>query len=114
MVPPARRASAIGIVVWGATVGSVIGPTLVPISSRLAEQVGLPTLAGPYLVPVLFVGLAAILSFVLLRPDPYELADEASKPAPTGRRDPRSGPSARSCGARRWPRRSSRSSSASS
>ena len=36
MVPPERRASAIGLVVWGATVGSVIGPTLVPISSDLA------------------------------------------------------------------------------
>jgi MFS family permease len=89
MVPPERRASAIGIVVWGATVGSVIGPTLVPISGDLAVQAGLPALAGPYLVPVLFVGLAAILSFALLRPDPYELADEASRRAT--REDP--GPS---------------------
>jgi predicted MFS family arabinose efflux permease len=37
-------------------------------------QAGLPPLTGPYLVPVLFVGLAAILSFAMLRPDPYELA----------------------------------------
>jgi predicted MFS family arabinose efflux permease len=81
MVPSERRASAIGIVVWGATVGSVIGPTLVPISSDLAMQAGLPMLVGPYLVPVLFVGLAAILSFALLRPDPYELADEHARPA---------------------------------
>jgi MFS family permease len=36
---------------------------------------GLPPLAGPYLVPVVFVGLAAVLSFALLRPDPYDLAD---------------------------------------
>jgi MFS family permease len=79
MVPAARRASAIGIVVWGATVGSVIGPTLVPISGELAQRAGLPLLVGPYLVPVLFVGLAALLSFALLRPDPYELADESSR-----------------------------------
>ena len=76
MVKTDRRASAIGTVVWASTVGSVVGPTLVPIAGEIALQAGLPPLAGPYLVPVVFVGLAAILSFVFLRPDPYELADE--------------------------------------
>lgn len=78
MVPPHRRASAIGMVVWASTVGSVIGPWLVPIASGMAASVGLPPLSGPYLVPVVFVGAAAILSFVLLRPDPYDLADESN------------------------------------
>ena len=75
MVPSARRASAIGTVVWGGTVGSVIGPWLVPIAGAMAVAVGLPSLAGPYLVPVAFVGVAGLLSFAFLRPDPYELAD---------------------------------------
>ncbi len=79
MVPSDRRASAIGIVVWGATVGSVVGPAMVPISADLAVQAGLPELVGPYLVPIVFVGLAGILSAALLRPDPYELADDASR-----------------------------------
>jgi MFS family permease len=78
LYPAARRASAIGIVVWGATVGAVVGPNLVPIAGDLAERIGLPTLAGPYLVPVVFVGLAAALSFAFLRPDPFELADPSS------------------------------------
>ena len=78
LVPAERRASAIGTVVWAATIGSVAGPWLVPISSDLAEGVGLAPLAGPYLVPVLFVTIAAILSYVLLRPDPYEIADESA------------------------------------
>lgn len=78
LFPPSRRASAIGIVVWGATVGAVVGPNLVQLSGELAERAGVPLLVGPYLVPVLFVGLAAILSFTFLRPDPYELADAAS------------------------------------
>ncbi|MEO5919382.1 MAG: MFS transporter, partial [Candidatus Limnocylindrales bacterium] len=30
------------------------------------------------LLPVLFMGIAAILSFVLLRPDPYDMADETA------------------------------------
>ncbi|TAJ99152.1 MAG: MFS transporter [Chloroflexota bacterium] len=78
LVPADRRASAIGTVVWGATVGSVAGPWLVPISSDLAAAVGLAPLAGPYLVPVAFVTIAAVLSFVLLRPDPYDIADESA------------------------------------
>jgi MFS family permease len=78
LVPVARRARAIGLVVWGSTVGSVIGPWLVPIASDLAKSLGLPPLVGPYLVPVVFVGTAAILSFALLRPDPYALADESA------------------------------------
>ena len=77
MVPSSRRARAIGTVVWAATVGSVVGPILVPVASDLAGRAGLPPLAGPYLVPVLFVGAAAILSFTLLRPDPYALADHS-------------------------------------
>jgi MFS family permease len=78
MAPLARRASAISLIVWASTVGSVIGPQMVPFASGLAESVGLPPLAGPYLVPVLFVGIAAILSFAMLRPDPYDLADAGS------------------------------------
>lgn len=74
MVSHDRRASAIGMVVWGGTVGSVIGPWLAPYATMMAMAVGLPGLAGPYLVPVLFVGAAAMLSFAFLRPDPYELA----------------------------------------
>ncbi len=74
LVAPERRAVAIGIVVWAATVGAVVGPWLVPISSDLANAAGLPALAGPYLVPVVFVGLAGLLSFLLLRPDPFALA----------------------------------------
>jgi predicted MFS family arabinose efflux permease len=83
MVPAAKRASAIGFVVWGSTVGSVIGPWLVPIASDLARSAGLPPLVGPYLVPVVFVGSAAILSFSLLRPDPYAIADESAVQHPS-------------------------------
>ncbi len=91
LVPVAKRASAIAFVVWGSTVGSVAGPWLVPIAGDLAKGAGLPALVGPYLVPVLFVGLAAFLSFTLLRPDPYALADESAihhpSAAPTSLRE---------------------------
>jgi MFS family permease len=63
-------------------VGAVIGPNLVGISGDVAVSMGLPRLSGPYLVPLVLVGIAAALSTVLLRPDPRELADE---PAERGR-----------------------------
>jgi MFS family permease len=74
LVAPNRRAVAIGLVVWGSTVGGIVGPWLVPIAGSLAESVGLPKYAGPFLVPVVFVSIAALLTFLFLRPDPFALA----------------------------------------
>jgi MFS family permease len=79
LATPDRRASAIGLVVWGATIGAVAGPNLAAPAGRVALALGLPELAGPYLVPIIFVGAAALLSFALLRPDPYQLADPSSR-----------------------------------
>jgi MFS family permease len=78
MYPAKRRASAIGLVVWGSTIGAVIGPQLIEPSGNIAEALGLPRLAGPYMVPAVFVAVAAVMSFLLLRPDPRDLADESS------------------------------------
>jgi len=85
MFPATRRASAIGIVVWAATVGAVLGPNLIGLSGDMAASVGLPRLAGPYLVPLVLVGIAALLSASLLRPDPRDLAD---RPVETGEAPP--------------------------
>jgi MFS family permease len=79
LFPAARRASALGIVVWGATLGAIIGPNLAAPAASLATIFGLPELAGAYLVPVVFVGGAAVLTLVALRPDPYALADPSSR-----------------------------------
>jgi MFS family permease len=81
LVPTARRASALGLVVWGATVGAIVGPNLVAYAGAFAESAGLPRLAGAYLLPAVFVAGAALLSFTLLRPDPYELADPSARRA---------------------------------
>lgn len=78
MYPSKRRASAIGIVVWAATVGAVIGPNLVQLSGDIAVSLGLPRLSGPYLVPVVLVTIAAVMTLLLLRPDPRELADRSA------------------------------------
>ena len=78
LVPPERRASAIGTVVWGSTIGAVSGPNLVAPAGAAAESIGLPPLAGAYVLTVVFIGLAAVLAFVLLRPEPYALADRSA------------------------------------
>jgi MFS family permease len=78
LYPVARRASAIGIVVWGATFGAVVGPNLIGFAGDAGEGIGLPPYAGAYLLPIVFVGAAAILSYTMLRPDPYALADHSA------------------------------------
>ncbi len=84
LYPADRRASAIGVVVWGATVGAVVGPNLVAPAGKLAIAVGLPELAGAYLLPMVFVGAATVLTLIALRPDPYELADRPEATGPSG------------------------------
>ena len=80
MAAPERRASAIGLVVWGTTIGAVIGPNLTAPAGEMALALGIPELAGPYLLTVVFIGLAWILSAILLRPEPYALADPSALP----------------------------------
>ncbi|MGQ0609333.1 MAG: MFS transporter [Chloroflexota bacterium] len=85
LVPPERRARTIGTVVWGATIGAVSGPNLVAPAGAAAELFGLPALAGTYLLTLGFIGLAALIAFTFLRPEPYRLADpSALAPHPEG------------------------------
>ncbi len=78
MVPPAGRASAIGMVVWGSTIGAVSGPNLTAPAGVVATYLGFPELAGAYALTVIFIGLAWVLGAILLRPEPYALADPSA------------------------------------
>jgi MFS family permease len=79
MAPVVRRGWVIGLVVWASTVGAVVGPNLVSPAASLGEGLGLAHLAGPFLLAAGLVAVAAILLFVWLRPDPYQLAHESSR-----------------------------------
>jgi len=74
MYDETKRATAIGLVVWGSTFGAVVGPNLVTIAGDVAEGLALPRLAGTYGVPIAFVSGAALLTLISLRPDPASLA----------------------------------------
>jgi hypothetical protein len=56
----------------------VSGPNLVAPAGDLAESFGLPPLAGTYLLTLGFIGLAGLIAFIFLRPEPYRLADTSA------------------------------------
>ncbi len=71
--PIDRRAKVIGIIVSAGTVGAILGPLLVPLSTTWMIRLGLPEAAGPFLISaVLLIGASAIV-FIFLKPDPQQL-----------------------------------------
>lgn len=76
LFPESMRARMIGRVVFAGTIGAILGPLLVGPSEAIALQFGIPSNAGPWLVAVLFMGLASLITFLLLRPEPSEIAKQ--------------------------------------
>ena len=72
--PEHKRARAISWVVLGGTAGSILGPSLISGTSRLAVQFGLPELSGPWFAAAIIFWVTLIFINVLLRPDPKEVA----------------------------------------
>ena len=66
LFPPERRAGALGFVVWGSTIGAVLGPNLVAPAGAMAPSVGLVPLAGGFALA--FVFLLAALAVAALGP----------------------------------------------
>jgi MFS family permease len=73
LAQPGHRARAVSTVLVATTLGAVIGPNLVGILGTLADTVGIPRLAGPFLL----AALAYFAAGILLRPDPLLLAARA-------------------------------------
>ncbi len=67
---PERRGTAVSTALVATTFGAVAGPNLVGVTGRFAADLGLPPLTGPFLLAALAFTLAALVLFVLLRPDP--------------------------------------------
>ncbi|MFI6865846.1 MFS transporter [Nocardia sp. NPDC050406] len=72
----AHRGRAVSTVLVATTLGGVVGPNLAAPTGSLAEALGIPYLAGPFLLAALAYGLAALVLAVWLRPDPLLLARE--------------------------------------
>ncbi|SRR5579884_223723 len=83
--PGSQRGRAIGLIVWGAAAGSILGPNLLGLAARAGDGVGLPSAGSPFLVSVVGFGLAGLLVQALLRPDPLAVARRLQEGAAAGR-----------------------------
>ncbi len=69
-----QRATAISIAMVSTTFGAVAGPNLVEVMGRFATSIGLPALAGPFILAAVAYILAGLVLLALLRPDPLIVA----------------------------------------
>lgn len=74
LAKPAERARAISTIMVATTFGAVAGPNLVEATGRFARAIGVPELAGPFLLGGVAYLLAAIVLIIFLRPDPLRVA----------------------------------------
>jgi len=77
-----KRASAMGFVVWAATIGAVLGPLLVVPASKVGTAFLGARLAGPYAFCALGFALSALWYLAALRPEPLTLAAAVESPEP--------------------------------
>jgi MFS family permease len=69
-----RRGRAMGLIVWGSTVGSIIGPNLMGPAVGVGALLGIGPTPSAFLVSIASYAVAAALVETLLRPDPLLLA----------------------------------------
>ena len=69
-----RRATAVSVALVATTFGAVAGPNLVEPLGSFAESIGVPALAGPFMLAAAAYSVAGTVMFTMLRPDPYLVA----------------------------------------
>ena len=76
LYPAAQRGTVIGWIVWAATIGAVVGPSLIELASRGAYSAGLDRLIGPYLSAAGMLLIAAGATWAM------PVVDNHAAPAP--------------------------------
>lgn len=79
-----HRGRALSAVVWAVTVGAVTGPNLIQPGAVVGQALGLPPIAGPFVISAAGLLVATVMLFAGLRPDPLLLARELVAPQGTG------------------------------
>ncbi|WP_129688972.1 MFS transporter [Gottfriedia acidiceleris] len=69
-----QRAKAISIAMVSTTFGAVAGPNLIGPMGKFAVSIGVPALAGPFILSATAFILAGLFLFIMLNPDPLILA----------------------------------------
>lgn len=65
-----QRATAVSMAMVSTTFGAVAGPNLVDVMGRFAYSIGIPILAGPFILGAAAFILAGLVLLLFLRPDP--------------------------------------------
>ncbi|MFJ5760475.1 MFS transporter [Neobacillus sp. NPDC093182] len=73
-----QRAKAISIAMVSTTFGAVAGPNMVNVMGEFALSIGIPALAGPFLLAAAAYILAGLVLLIFLRPDPFIVAKAIS------------------------------------
>jgi len=88
LAPAALRGRHLSLIIWGTTLGAVVGPSLAAAAGTAVARYGAPTIAGPFFFSASLFTLATLLLLLLLRPDPAVVARElnagAAARAPAG------------------------------
>ncbi|MGG1663608.1 MFS transporter [Brevibacillus sp. NRS-1366] len=74
LAKPSQRAKAISIILMSTTLGAVAGPNLVDVMGRFALSIGVPPLAGTFILAAAAFLLAGLVLLAFLRPDPFLIA----------------------------------------
>lgn len=69
-----QRATAVSMAMVFTTFGAVAGPNLVNVMGHFALSIGVPALAGPFILAAAAYILAGLIFFIMLRPDPLLIA----------------------------------------
>lgn len=70
-----QKATAASLALVSTTVGAVLGPNLVSPMGTFAESIGVPILAGPFIMSSLAFLVAGLIVLIFLRPDPLLVAN---------------------------------------
>jgi len=81
--PGGQRGRAMGLIVWGSAVGSIVGPILMAPAIGVGAVLGVSSVASAFLISVVGYALAAMLVQAFLRPDPLAIARRLEPPPAT-------------------------------
>lgn len=74
LAEPTKRATAVSIAMVSTTFGAIGGPNLVDEMGQFATSIGVPALAGPFILAAVAYLLAGLVLLIFLRPDPLVVA----------------------------------------
>jgi MFS family permease len=72
--PAGGRGRAMGLIIWGSTAGSIIGPNLMALAGQIGRPLGLSAAGSAFFISLAGYSLAALVIEIALRPDPLAIA----------------------------------------